>query len=242
MFTFTYNNQSPEDFGAYVIRRPSIPAPQLRGDWIAISGRDGSFLDTDGTYENLQIDIELNFIRQRADQYPARSRELKRWLISDDSQRLLYFSDDADMGYRVKQASLPEIERVARRGGRATASFVCDPYTYYIEGLNRMSASAARQNPGTVNAWPVLYIDATNAGTINFTVNGGIFTFPVTAGETYLDTEKKIVVGSDGSVINGQTTGDFADLVLVPGANTISVTGSSGLTFTAEIEPRWRTL
>lgn len=242
MFTFTYKAQRPKDFGAYVIRRPAVPAPELRGDWVTISGRDGSFLDTDWTYENIEIDIELNFIRQSADQYAARFRELKNWLIPVEPDSILYFSDDVDMAYMVKAASMPEIERVARRGGRATASFICDPYTYYMNGLSEMTLSAARNNPGSVIAWPIFIVEATGSGTVNLMVNGETFAFPVTSGRNELDTERGIAVNASGIVVNGQTTGDLSQLFLSPGTNSISSSGSSGLTYTAKAIPRWRTL
>ena len=49
LYYITYKGISNRTLGIEVARRPSIPSPIQRGNYIQIAGRDGALLDTDGT-------------------------------------------------------------------------------------------------------------------------------------------------------------------------------------------------
>lgn len=232
MFSLIYNGETPEEHGTYITTRPSIPAPQPRGEFIEVSGVDGAFLDWDGTYDNIEIAVALNFVAPQADAYMARFRELKSW-IRDSGE--LSFSDDPTVFYKVKQATIADNRRINKRGGHLTASFICDPYTYLVEGSYLMTAAEARRNPGNVNCYPEYLING--SGTITLTVNGNEFKV-VSTGQAIIDTARRLVTDGGGVSIGATSTGNITDLFLEPGNdNTISISGG-----TVMVTPNWRYL
>ena len=231
MFYFTFKNINNKTLGLEVATRPSIPAPVQRGEYIQIAGRDGSLLNTDGTYENIEITVEMNTVSSRASLWNTNLRRAKNWLRGSG---VLRFSDDPDVFFRVKAAGVGEVSRRAKRGGDFTAVFVCEPFTYYNAGTKEMTAQEAGFNP-YYTCRPIYRI--TGNGTCTLTVNGKTMTALVGQNLT-IDTEKLIAYRTDGTLQNTAVTGDYDDLILQPGENAIAITNG----FTLTVQPNYRSL
>ena len=229
MFYIEYNNQKNTDFGVAVTTRPSIPAPEPRGDYVQIAGRDGELLIKDGTYENIVIDVSMNFVRppvKIAESY----RSLKRWLRGGG---ILRMGDDVDVFYKVKQASIVQYARHTKFGSDVTAEFVCDPYTYYDSGLLPITGGTI-YNPYDT-AHPVYKI--TGEGMCTITANDKSITANVGQNLT-IDTDLLIAYREDGTLQNTAITGDYDFLWLDYGQNQVSITND----FDLKIIPNWRSL
>ena len=130
MVDLIYNGKSGREIAVALATRPSVPPPQKRGDWYDLGGVDGSMLSTDGTYENITIECQLNFVcppEKVGNQY----RRVKEWIRGSGE---LCFTDDPDVYYRVKAAQVAEFARRTKRGADMIAAFICDPYTYTKDG------------------------------------------------------------------------------------------------------------
>lgn len=243
MFDMIYNGRTCREMAVAVTTRPSIPAPQMRGEWVDV-GADGSLLVTDGTYDNIEIEVQLNFVCPR-DKVGAQYRRLKAWI---QGQGELSFTDDLDVYYRVKAAGVSDFSRRTKRGADVSVLFICDPYTYFREGKNPVVNSYTNRtislfNPGAV-AKPLYHIyggaDYLPAG---IKVNDGEWFYLYTATDIYLDTERMMVYSGDGESLNASTKGDLATLWLPHGSNNIGVQAAgAGAAAKVEITPRWRTL
>lgn len=230
MFYLTFNDINNRTLGIEVTTRPSIPAPEMRGEYIQVAGRDGSLLMTDNTYENIEIPVNMNFLSPRfkwGDAY----RRAKSWLHGPG---ILRFSDDADVFYKVKACGISSTDRVAKNGGYIEAIFICDPFTYYNSGTIEVTPEEARFNP-YYTARPIYRI--TGNGTATLTVNGNTMTANVGQNIT-IDTDKMLSYRADGALRNTQVQGDYDDLILLPGVNTISITNG----FTLTVQPNYRAL
>lgn len=231
MYYITFKGINNRELKIEVAKRPSIPSPQQRGNCIQIAGRDGSLLDTDGTYENIEIPIEMNIVSSRPSMWNADYRRAKNWLCGSGELR---FSDDDEIFYKVKACGISDIDRRAKRGGDFTAIFVCDPFAYYVAGKKNMTKEEASLNP-YMTCRPIYKI--TGNGNCTLTVNGKSMTALVGQNLT-IDTDKLLAYRTDGTMQNTAVTGNYDDLVLLPGENAISITNG----FTLAVQPNYRSL
>ena len=227
MFDLTYKGKRASEVGMLVKIRPNIPAPELEYDPIEIPGRDGILMPAEKRYLPLEIEVEFNFISQTPNTWNESFRKAKAWLSGSGN---LSFSDDADVFYKVYSVKIDDSERTSYRIGAFTAVFTCDPYTYLKSGLIERDPADCAYNAYEV-AHPVYHMDTVGAWTL--TVNGNAFSG---TGETYIDTERMIAHDANGNLKSTTTLGDFADLYLIQGENTIS----ADVDF--YIQPNWRTL
>lgn len=230
MFYIEFNGVTNRELGVAVTKRPSIPAPVQRGDYIEIAGRDGDLLVTDGTYKNIEIEVSMNFVRPPT-QWNKTYRGVKTWLKGGG---ILKMSDDMEMFFKVKACGVSGIKRTAKVGGHVTAYFICDPYTYYGSGTLPTTIEQAKLNPYE-EAHPIYKI--TGEGVCTLTVNDKSVTANVGQNLT-IDTDLFLSYREDGTLQNTAITGDYADLFLPNGMNNIEI--SNG--FDLIIIPNWRTL
>lgn len=228
MYDIIYNNQSGFDLGMLAVTRPSIPAPEPRYEPYEIPGRDGILMPVDIPYNNIEIEINFNFMSPDPERWGECFRKAKHWIRGNGTLR---FYDDADIFYRVVIASITSVERTSRRIGNFTAVFVCEPWTYRVQGQKEMNIEDVLYNPYDVSH-PLYHVTASGAYTL--TVNGTSFTG---SKETFIDTDLMIAYNKNQKIVNTTTIGDFADLYLQEGENSISIEGG-----TLMVKPRWREL
>ena len=92
MFSFSLDGTRPEQLGILVVTRPDIPTPERNVEFTTIPGRNGSLKRDYGTYNDVAISIDLNFMTSPG-QWNDTFRAAKRWLIKG-GERKLVFSDD----------------------------------------------------------------------------------------------------------------------------------------------------
>lgn len=232
MYDIIFNGSCARDHGAAVVQRPDMPGPVPRAQSYDIAGRDGALLEFDGTYEDITIEIQMNFLSS-PDRWMGRWQGIKHWLYSEGDGRLI-FSDCPDIFHKVKNVSIETAERTLWRIGSFTVSFTCDPYAYLGSGAVAIPSEDALLNPGCL-CHPVYQI--TGNGRCTLTVNGKEMSAEVGQNLT-IDTERMIAYREDGTLMNTTITGDYEQLYLKPGMNQISVTEG----FTLMVIPNWRTL
>lgn len=227
MFEIIYRGQRSTNLGVAVTTRPNVPAPQPRGEFVEVAGRDGALLVTDGTFEDIEIPVSLNFVRAPKywwDQY----RRVKAWLSGSGELKM---SDDPGWFYKVKVARIAGEERRVKVGGIIEASFICDPFQYAEAGKHFLDVSEVELN-AYAPAKPVYKIEGTGAWTL--TVNGKTATG---TSATFIDTDKMLAYYQDQSK-NNTVRCNYEDFYLKPGQNEIGI--SAG--FTLKVQPNWRSL
>lgn len=230
MFNIDFNDKTNHDLGIMVTTRPSIPSPVERGEYIDIAGRDGSLLITDGTYENITIEVAMNFVRP-PHQWMKTFREAKAWIKGGGKLRM---SDDIEVFYKVKACGISSNDRTAKEGGHIVASFVCDPFSYFESGLIPIEGGGQINNP-FMESHPIYKI--TGNGTCTLTVNGNDMV--VTVGQNVtIDTDLMLSYREDGELVNSSVQGDYKDLWMPSGMNSVSITNG----FNLSVIPNWRTL
>lgn len=230
MYEVIYKEKTSTEHRILPIRRPDISAPEENVTEVYIPGH-GVILQKDGTYKPIVIPIEFNFM-DVPDKWGEVYRKAKKWISGSGK---LKFSDDPEYFYRVNLCKIVDPERISRQIGIFTAEFTCNPYMYVVAGQTEKEIKDALKNPYEL-CEPIYRI--TGNGSCTLTVNGK--TMKATVGQNLtIDTERMLAYReSDGKLMNTSVTGDYEDLYLNPGANTISVTSG----FVLKVIPNWRCL
>lgn len=229
-FTVVYNGKSCTEYGILPVRRPSIPAPEIKVEEIEVPGRDGILIETDNCYNPITISVEFNFLTNPST-WQDIYRKAKKWITGNGK---LEFSDDPDFFYKVLYCNITDTERTSKRLGNFTAEFVCDPYCYVKRGLSEYPVNEVLYNPFSTSH-PIYKISGN--GSCILTVNGKNMTANV-GQNIAIDTDLMISYRIDGEIINGSVTGNYEDLYLQEGENQISITDG----FTLSVIPNWREL
>lgn len=225
-----FNGTIASDLKLLIKEEISVPSPKQKYEEYEISGKDGDMIVSGGHYDDIQITIPFNYAEY--DEWGSIYRNAKRWLNAKGSQKLKLSRMD-NYFYKVKRAEIGNEKRSVSHAGSFEAVFACDPYTYLESGL--MELSAGELYNANELSHPNYMI--TGNGSCTLTVNGK--TMKATVGQNLtIDTDRMIAYRVDGTMMNTSVTGDYEDLYLQPGENTVSITNG----FDVKIIPNWRCL
>lgn len=219
-----------KDLFLFAVRRPDIPAPERRVNNVTVPGRDGDLFETTEFFEDIEIEIEFNYLAE-TDKWHSVWRNAKKLFLNSTGKKIS-FSDDPGMFYKIKKVDVGINERTSKRIGKFYVSFVLDPYTYYQSGLKKTSADQCRYNYYAVSK-PVFYITGEGVCTLN--VNGNMMSANI-GQNIVIDTERRISYRTDGTIQNTKVSGYYEKMYLIEGTNEISITEG----FELQIQPNWR--
>lgn len=229
MYYILLDNISSIQKGFMITSRPSMPAPEKNYNTYDIPGRDGTLYEDLGTIDDIEIEVECNYIASEH-LWNEKWREIKKWLF--ERHKLLQFSDDHSCCYRIKTIALSANERTIKIDGSFSITFVLEGYTYFINGLEKQPYEYVKYNPYE-STKPLYYI--TGNGTCILTVNGTECTCAV-SDNLIIDTYLQLSYKEDGTNQNTSVNCNYEGLKLLQGDNEISITSG----FDLEIVPNWR--
>ena len=228
VYDIEYNGETNKHHGLLMYDFLDEDQPQEDYTEYKIPGRDGSLFASTGYYKTVKKKARFSLI---SDMTPERLRDVRNWLSGTGT---LKTSEDEGYYYKVKKVVYGNMERELRRFGVFEVTFLCDPYCYLEEGLEALSSYSSVDNRWAVSH-PVYVITGNVAGALR--VNGNAITVNV-SGNLTIDTDRRLAYREDGTYVNSSISGDYEDMYLVEGTNTITI--SSGLSLT--VYPHWRML
>ena len=227
-----YNGLRGSILKIFARERPAFPAARPRREEITVPGKDGKLYVYDGGYEPTEIPVQFNYIGDEL-LWAERWRMAQEWLSARNVQ--LRFADDDGYFYWISYVDLNDVERTSARIGNFEATFITrDGLQYLDEGQWEHEPGEVQWNPYEI-AHPVYKI--TGEGKCTLTVNGKKMTANVGQNLT-IDTERMLAYREDGTLQNTSVSGDYEELYLIKGTNSVSI--SSG--FELSIIPNWRRL
>lgn len=232
MYSIQFNGRKERDYNLLVKERPAIPAPVIDSSAYTVPGRDGELYEYPGTVSDITIPITFGYVC-KPEEWQETFRNARRWLLSRNDMKL-YFDDSKGFHYRVKKVNLGESAREYKAFGEFTAEFVCEGYQYDDGGMRAVSPEEAKYNPYDL-CHPDYIIKGD--GDCTLTVNGKTLEAVVTE-NLMINTDLMLSYRIDGTMQNTAITGDYEDLYLNPGENTIRITDG----FTLQVVPHWRSL
>lgn len=209
------------DYGEEVIESVSIP------------GRAGTLTVHTDKYTDTTIKNVFEFASDTLEDYERKLDAIKSWLRKSTK---VSYTDKEDRYYCVKKVEISEEARKYGFFGVMTVIFTCDPFAYLKDGeyVHTIEQNATLYNPGI---WCQPIYKVTGEGVCALTVNGKTMCANVAQNLT-IDTGRMIAYREDGALVNASVTGEYEDLYLNAGENTIEITNG----FTCKVTPNWRCL
>lgn len=232
MYIVKRNGKTNTEVGILVKERPAIPAPEYKYETVDIPGRDGSLYSEEGFVDDITIKITFVFACEPA-KWQDLFRKARRWLLSKEDDQLV-LGDMSGYYYKVKHTVIGSSEREVKQVGEFEVEFTCDGYQYLNKGRYEYEKDEVLYNPYSISH-PIYYI--TGNGKCTLAVNGYDFTAEVGQNVT-IDTDLMLAYRKDGRIMNTSVTGDYQELYLQEGDNTIEITEG----FSIKVIPNWRCL
>lgn len=222
-YDIEYNRETATSHGVVLYDYAHISGGEKVYDTYSIPGAIGEAVSEDKYKENLSIECVFSVA---SPMFMPKMRDLKSWLTGTGH---LIISDDPGVFYKVWKINYGDISREIRKFGTFSVSFVCTPYLFTREG--QMETEDLSWNPGDT-ARPIYKIKGN--GTATLTVNGKEMKATVN-GDITIDTERMIAYNASGASQNTALSGDYEDLFLQKGENSVSITSG----FTLSAIPQW---
>ncbi|MBK1809135.1 hypothetical protein JHL18_00535 [Clostridium sp. YIM B02505] len=231
-----FNLMNCLDLNLKVIKRPDVSLPNRNFNEIDMQGRNGKLVEDLGTYGDIKVSIELNFIEKPKFFYDE-VRKIMFWLSKRDDYTLT-LADDLEYYYKVKRLEYSDIERKLKVKGTFTLNFICEAFRYYRDNAI-ITITKNNYNFYSPNfAWdsePVLKIYG--SGNITLTINSNNILLNGVSSNIILDSVLKETYSNTYENLNNKMSGEFP--VLINGVNTINWIGNITK---IELVPNWRCL
>jgi predicted phage tail component-like protein len=231
-FDFAGKN-SYDDFGILIDKRPAIPSPKRRIDYVTIPGRSSTVKFDPGVYDDMTITVECSV---KDDNNLANILDsIKGWLLGSGESDLV-FGFQKKRKYMAQVVNNIDFTQTYRVLGEFPIVFNCRPFKYEVENtLITLITPGTITNIGTVFSEPIIKIYGT--GKVTFIINGKSVQLTEIIGSFILDSVLQDCYDSNLNNCNNQMAGAFP--VFDVGDNSISWSGSVS---SVEIAPNWRWL
>ncbi|MGB9590934.1 MAG: distal tail protein Dit [Candidatus Kryptoniota bacterium] len=238
MLSFVFNGKdSYKDYGILMEKRPNIPSPKRRVQYIDIPGRDSSLRYDEETYEDITLSVECAAVGN----IQSRIDDIKAWLIGSGESDLI-FSYQSDKKYIAQVVNSIDFEIILKVTSRFVIIFNCKPFKYSVmnEIINITSGTGVSLfNPGTIKSRPLIKAYCSGNGT--FAINNReVRLIGIDKAYVAIDSElEEAYFDEEGTLLNANNHmfGEYP--LLDVGSNIVTFSGG---VFKLEIIPNWRWL
>lgn len=226
-----FNGTKSNDLGLLLERERSIKSTNNDVDLIEVAGRDGVLLKDNDRLKVIEQDFPFSLVGD----VTVYEQKISEWLHVKGWHDLV-LSWDKDYIYRASVVNLFEIDEILKQFGRLKIHFLIHPIKYLKTGKQSVSlvSGATLQNPGNVQAKPILKIKGTGNGVL--TINDFETGLENVQGELVIDMERHLVYKDVLSAWDNIVRTEHHRMPLFDiGQNKISWTGD----FTITAVPNW---
>lgn len=226
-----FNGTKSNDLGLLLERERSIKSTNNDVDLIEVAGRDGVLLKDNDRLKVIEQDFPFSLVGD----VTVYEQKISEWLHVKGWHDLV-LSWDKDYIYRASVVNLFEIDEILKQFGRLKINFLIHPIKYLKTGKQSVSlvSGATLQNPGNVQAKPILKIKGTGNGVL--TINDFETRLENVQGELVIDMERHLVYKDVLSAWDNIVRTEHHRMPLFDvGQNKISWTGD----FTITAIPNW---
>lgn len=226
---FTFDGVSSETYNAYIAESNMFDASAEDVESITIPGRNGAYHIPKNRFNVFDASVVIYF----PSDMQTNVDDLRNFLLS--RKKSCTYSENLRPNEfrlaRFKSAFI--LASSSKESASMTLNFECQPERYLLSGQSttQFTANGTITNPTLFDAKPLIRIYGTGTLTV------GDYTVTVNTVDSYVDIDFNTLNAYKGDVnCNGNVS--FGELVLVPGANAITLSGITK----AIITPRWFTL
>ncbi len=235
MLSFKFGGKdSYIDYGIVIEKRPIIPSPKRRVNYIDIPGRSSSIRYDENTYEDITILLECAL--KSNDNIVGKIDEIKAWLFTAGESDLI-FSFQPDKKYIAQVVNAIDFTQIFKYTSKFPILFNCRPFKYNVQNISLTVLESGTNiiNPGTIESLPIIKIYG--SGDIKLKINNDEIELIDLSGEIIINSEVEDCYDYDLNNLNYKMNGKFP--VLEIGQNLIQWIGNVER---LEIIPNWRWL
>ena len=226
---FVWNGIDSRDMRLWITALPPIIRAKERTQEIKIPGRAGSLTMTEGghVYDSYLKNCVVT-VDRRTDLQPVLA-----WLCGEGR---VIFSNEENRVYRARIAGEVAFDRISNTLAQATIPFFVQPLKeqYPKETtIVKTGEETTIENPGDTESRPLVTVDY--EGSIEITIGDNVMTFTNLTAPIIVDCDAEIITEEDGTIWNGQYSGDFWRIP--KGLSAITMSNGS---CTLYITPEWR--
>lgn len=235
--------RSSKDFNCVLATRPKMKKPQRRNTNIVVAGRDGDLLSADNSYDNTNIELELNIKSKTLNDVQDDINDLYNWLDKGSYTPLSFFFDK-QCYYKVAFQGDFEYENTKKTGliTRVKVKFTAKPFKFLKNSsvITQSNKSFFIENKNNRESLPTISIYG--SGNLTLTVNGEKYSITNLIDNIVINSELYSCYRKIGQVAEQaeQNILNYTFPVLKPGKNSFVITVDSGTFNRIEIQPNWR--
>lgn len=230
MLNLKYNNITPEQKGCWLASKPVLTHSEIKRNRYDIPMHDAEMYEVNMYRGVAQFQI---LFHMSSDTYAKSIRTVRQWLQGDG---VLEFTDEDDAYYEVLEVAQTEDYRKSDDYGRLNTVFYVYPYEFMKSGNTAKTGNTQTINNQYDLAKPLYKVSGTGSGTL--TVNGMPMILTSISGEINIDTRRQTARDGNNNPADNKISGDYTDLFLNNGLNTVSLTVSSG-SLSLSVYPKW---
>ena len=227
MSWFNFLDKNCNDFGIVVEKYPSLFIPVKTFEKVNIAGNDKAEY-REGIYEPITLSIEC-YLKNRS---PQKVREISKWLNSKSEGKLI-LGNDPNFYYNARIINAIPINKVINLFGRFIIQFECEPFVYSLEEeVITITTNTEIENKGISVSKPIYKVYGSGA-----TLKINNKEFKIYSIDNYIEIDTELMeCYKDNVSMNTNVQGNYTDLWLKEGKNTIEIGGATKV----EITPKWR--
>lgn len=229
-----YNGESNK--GLFLIaKRPSIPSAEKQVIVTEVEGKNGAVYEDLGTYKDIEISIECNFLSKNPNTFMEQYRRIKKYLLNKETRKLK-FSDDPEYFYKVQNIRIDSFTRTLKRKGSFSIVFTCNPVYYSEDGQQPFIVTSTYSifNPYLI-AKPIYKLKG--QGYLELKINDNLLKANVGTDLT-IDVEKQLCYRETGEKQNIAINQNYKNLELKEGDNMLQVVSNTS-NISIECIPNW---
>ena len=230
-----FGGEASDDYGMVIAEAPAFDRPIRKGNIYNVPGRSGSILLPEDAFEDTLREYRVWLTKDAGEDLAAAVNAVSAWLLSKTGYNRLEDNFEPDVYRLAYFSSSPTFTNGFMQNGETTLAFTCRPERFLKSGEQPIDASTPLTiyNPTRFNAKPLLHIEA--SGTVNIAISGRVMTATV-SDYINIDCDTMNAYREPYENKNSDINGVFAELV--PGDNSINITGATAATLT----PRYYTI
>ncbi|HES5779987.1 TPA: phage tail protein, partial [Streptococcus pyogenes] len=183
-----FNGIKSNDLGLLLERERSVKSTSNDVNLIEVDGRDGVLIKDNERLKAVEQDFPFSLVGDVV----VNQQKISEWLHVKGWHDLA-LSWDKDYIYRASVVNLFEIDEILKQFGRLKINFLIHPIKYLKTGKQEvfLDNGGTLQNPGNVQAKPILRIKGTGDGVL--TINGFETGLENVQRELVIDMERHLV-------------------------------------------------
>lgn len=230
-----YGGGSSADYGMVVAEAPAFDRPIRKQNVFNVPGRNGAIILPQDAFEDTARSYNVWLTKEAGTDLAAAVDAVSAWLMSKTGYQRLEDSFEPDVFRLAYFSGAPTFTNKLMQYGETTLTFNCRPERFLKAGEQSVDVTSPLTiyNPTRFNAKPLIHIEG--SGTVNIAISGRVMTANV-VDYINIDCDALNAYREPYENKNSEIAGTFAELV--PGDNTISITGATLATLT----PRYFTI